>query len=436
MPMSNTEAQVLETVDARKDVIIDFARHLLQIPSVNTPPSGQEKECQLFISEKLRELGLQVDIFTPTDVKGIEDHPAFAPYGGMGPRRDYTDRPNVVGTWKGLGDGRSLILSGHVDVVPIGPREGWTYDPWGADIHEGRIFARGAVDMKGGLASMIMAVQCLKEIGIDLKGDVIFESVVDEEFAGANGTLAAILRGYEADAAIIGEATNFRICPATYGCFSFQVEMLGLAAHPYFKWKGVDLIEKGYQLYKSLIELEHIRGEAGRKRPLFSSSPVPAPILVPIFHVGELEGGAMGEQSFLQVWVSTFPGETLEGVLDQIRDYIKVVVDNDPWLRKNPPKIRTLGRYLEPCEISPRHPIVQTLEYTVGEVTQGKPEVTAGSSCDLFLFNNYSKTPGILFGPGELYCAHRVDEFLSVEDLIKATKIYALAALKWCGQAE
>ena len=146
---------------------------------------------------RLRAMALEPDIFEPWSVPGIEAHP------GWWPGLDYTDRPNVVARWAGSGGGRSLILNGHIDVVPAGDRSLWTHDPYGAEVVGSRIYGRGTADQKIGIAAMIMAVACLKAIGIRPAGDVILESVVNEELGGYNGTLACCVKGYTADAAVV-----------------------------------------------------------------------------------------------------------------------------------------------------------------------------------------------------------------------------------------
>jgi len=217
--------KVLETVEARSRDIIDFVQSLVRIPSVNKPPDGDEAKCQKLVADKFKELGLEIDRFSPDQVEGIRDHPAFLS------GRSYANRENVVGILRGEGGGRSLILTGHVDVVPLGPWS-WTVPPWGAEIKDGKIYGRGALDMKAGLGAMIMALQCVLETGVKLRGDIILESVVDEEFGGVNGTLSCVLRGYHADAVISPEPTALNISPGCLGGLLFRVTTRGGSGIP------------------------------------------------------------------------------------------------------------------------------------------------------------------------------------------------------------
>ena len=188
---SDIERQVLEEIENRRGHIVEFLRKLISIPSV----TGEELQVQKFITRKLTELGLEVDLWEP-NLEELKKHPAYLP-----PGRDYKDRPNVVGIYKGAGQGRSLLFNGHVDVIPAGPQDAWEHPPWAGEIEGTRLYGRGASDMKSGLAAMTMAIETLINLKIRLKGDVLLEYTMDEEATG-NGTLACVTRGYRADAGI------------------------------------------------------------------------------------------------------------------------------------------------------------------------------------------------------------------------------------------
>src|SRR5581483_10394096 len=186
-------------------LLVNTLAELVRTPSENLPPRGGEKACQMRIGEWLRELGIEPDIYELAAVPELLGHKEYWP------GRDYANRPNVNGVLQGAGGGRSLILSGHVDTVPADSPVPWKYPPFGASVEGGRLFGRGAWDMKAGVAMNLAVLRALRQSGIVLSGDLIFESVVDEEFGGVNGTLAARLRGYNAEAAVIGEPTSLRI---------------------------------------------------------------------------------------------------------------------------------------------------------------------------------------------------------------------------------
>lgn len=212
-------------VGEHRQDILDFCRSFVSIPSENRYPTGDEAKIQSFIAEELKKMGCEVDVFLPTEVQGLLEHPAYLD------GRFYKNRPNVVGTKRAGGKGRSIIFSGHVDTVPRGVDK-WSVDPFSGVIQDGKQFGLGIFDMKGGMAAAITALQAIQALGIELDGDVIIESVVDEEYGGANGTLACRLRGYEADVAIIPEPTNMVICPASQGRQHVQIFL-----SKWWRWK-------------------------------------------------------------------------------------------------------------------------------------------------------------------------------------------------------
>src|SRR6476661_4273327 len=173
---TNARQKLLEKIDQSRDKAIAFLRDMVVIPSV----TGDEAQIQTFLSKYMTKIGLQVDMWE-TDWEELKKHPGYRPVD-----RGYEGRPNIVATRKGTGGGRSLLLNGHTDVIPVGNGEGWTDDPWSAKIKDGRVYGRGSCDMKSGVASHILAVQFLK--GIELKGDVMINVVIDEEVSG-HGTL-------------------------------------------------------------------------------------------------------------------------------------------------------------------------------------------------------------------------------------------------------
>ncbi|HKT13295.1 MAG TPA: M20/M25/M40 family metallo-hydrolase, partial [Terriglobia bacterium] len=198
-------------VDTHRDRLVEIIGDLVRIPSENTPPVGNEEACQKHVAEYLKRQGFATELYYFRDVKGLREHPLF-----YYEERKYDNRPNVDARRKGKGGGRSLVLSGHIDTVPKGTQP-WTRDPFGGRVEGNRLYGRGSNDMKGGVGTNLFMAEALRELGIELKGDLMIESVSDEEFGGVNGTLAGRLKGYNGDAAIITEPSFLRICPAQRG---------------------------------------------------------------------------------------------------------------------------------------------------------------------------------------------------------------------------
>jgi len=234
--------KVSKEVDKNKDEIVEVCRDLIKIDTTNNPPLkvGKEKQGQEYIARKLREIGFkEITMFEPNEEK-------LSKFKGYVPPMDWPDRyfgrPNVVATL-GSGNGKSIILNGHIDTVTQGPLELWTRDPFHAEIEGGKIYGRGAADMKGGLAAMLMASEFAKDVQ-GIQGKVVFESVVDEE-GGGNGSLACAVEGYSADAAIVAEPSKMEICCAHRGVLIGRIEVTGKAAHASNKDEGVSALDKG-----------------------------------------------------------------------------------------------------------------------------------------------------------------------------------------------
>ena len=208
---------VADQADRMTEEIVALAQALIRFDSVNQPPWGNEGPCQTFVAECLRDLGATVEQFTPDEVPGLDADPAYLR------GRDYTNRPNVVGMLDGSGGGRSLHLAAHADVVPIGDRTQWTVEPFGALIKDGKIYGRGAVDDRDGLTGLLAAPRVIQRAGLRFHGDLILSSYVDEEFAGGNGLLAIVRKGYRGEAAINCDGVGFVMGVANTGGGPFRV---------------------------------------------------------------------------------------------------------------------------------------------------------------------------------------------------------------------
>jgi acetylornithine deacetylase len=182
MNLSAVEQELTAYVDRHSDRLVHILQDLVRIPSENTPPAGSEGECQKYIAQLLSSSECSPLTYTFDQVPGLDEHPLFMP------GREYVNRPNVGARRKGTGNGRSLLLSGHIDTVPVGSSL-WTRDPFGASIEGNRLFGRGSNDMKGGVATNLFIMECLHKLNLPLAGDVLFESVIDEEFWGRERNL-------------------------------------------------------------------------------------------------------------------------------------------------------------------------------------------------------------------------------------------------------
>ena len=413
----------LDKIDATKDRSLDFLRQMVAIPSV----TGDEAAIQKFMSDYLKKIGLEVDMWE-TDWEELKKHPAYRPVG-----RGYEGRPNIVAMLRGTGGGRSLLLNGHTDVIPVGSGEGWSDNPWSAAIKDGRIYGRGSCDMKSGVASHVMSVQCLKELGLTPKGDVIVNIVIDEEVSG-HGTLDTVIRGYKADAGISGETSDLMVQPACIGRIWFEIEIYGKPAGIQKRYEGISGIELGNKIAKAVADLEAKR-VATVTHPLYPSALDSLPCIVGSFQAGNYPS-AFPATCLLKGSIGTVPGEDHEGVKRSLVEQIERAAAQDPWMRDHPPQVRFVGYDAEASEIPRDHPIVTTVSKTYTEIT-GKQPIISGrqGAADTRFLNSYGKTPTVIFGPGSTAVMHANDEYVSIDDYITSIKVMALSIYDWCNAA-
>ncbi|HSV01329.1 MAG TPA: ArgE/DapE family deacylase [Roseiarcus sp.] len=412
--------KILAEIDANKDGAIAFLQRMVAIPSV----TGDEAAIQKFVADHMKSIGLEVDLWE-TDWEALKKHPGYRPV-----ERGYAGRPNIVGTLKGTGGGRSLLLNGHTDVIPVGKGEGWSDDPWSGKIRNGRIYGRGACDMKSGVASHILAVQHLKALGLTPKGDVMINVVIDEEVSG-HGTLDTVIRGYHADAGISGETSDLAVQPACIGRIWFEIEIHGKPAGIQQRYLGVSGIDLGNTITKAVADLEATR-IATVTHPLYPSAIDSLPCIVGSFQAGGYPS-AFPANCLLKGSIGTVPGEDHEGVKRSLVEKVARAAAGDPWMKDHPPVVRFVGYDAEASEIPRNHPIVETVSRCYTEVTGKKPVVSGRQgAADTRFLNLYGKTPTVIFGPGSTAVMHADDEWVSIEDYITAIKVMALSIHDWC----
>ena len=421
--MEQAQKKVLNTIKKKHDEILNFFQQLIKIPSI-TESGPPEKEIQELIGEKLNQIGCSVDTWEPK-LEELKIHPAYVPV-----QKNFENRPMVVGKFKGSRGGRSIILNGHVDVVSPEPYAAWKYGPWSATLDGNRVFGRGAADMKGGITAMIMALESVLESGIELGGDVIVESVLDEEIGG-DGTLACIMRGYRADGAIVTEPTNLELHLAHRGGRFFNIRVEGKSAHVGMKLEGVSALERAIKIFNALKDFEEYRRRE-KTHFLFERYPLQVPLNIGVINGGEWPC-TVPKEVVLKGTVECLPEENIKEVSRSLEDYVCKVAEADWWMKKHKPSIEWPGLWIESSEINFNHPLVLMMSESIRELT-GKEPVFAGfpGGCDMRLLVRYASTPTLIFGPGSIKEAHSVDESLRINDLIRSVEVIALFLLKWC----
>ena len=274
--MGDVAARVLDAVESAAAALLDEAAELVRVPSVSG--SDAENDAQQLLADRLDRTGYDVDHWR-LDLDALTAHPDFP---GMEVNR--REAWGLVGRLPGSGDGPTLMLNGHVDVVPTGDGAAWALPPFGAVRRDGRLYGRGACDMKGGLIAAIGAVDALRSAGVRLRGDVVVAAVQGEEDGGL-GTFALLQRGWRADACVIAEPTDLAVIPANSGALTFRLRVRGRATHAARRNDGVSAIEKFWPVWDALQ-----RFEANRHRsvdPLMQRWPLAHPLSIGSLTAGD-----------------------------------------------------------------------------------------------------------------------------------------------------
>lgn len=410
-------------VDAHAGEAAAFLSELVRQQSVQ----GREEGAQALVAERLKSLGLAADVWVP-DSQALARHPYF-----VSSRSAFKGSPNVVGILHGTGGGRSLILNGHIDVVPEGDRAGWTRDPFSGLIEQGRVHGRGTSDMKGGLVSLLMALEAVIKTGASLRGDVVFQSVVEEEAGGA-GTLAALLRGYRADAALIPEPTDMRLFIKQQGSMWFRAVVTGKSAHGGARYEGVSAIEKAHELHQAILRLETQRNSRIHD-PLYSRIPIPVPI-----NIGTIHGGAwpssVPDRVTLEGRMGVAPEESLESAKRELTDCLRDFSVRDEWLKDHPVRLEFFGAQWLPNAVEAGHPFAKILSSSFEDV-YGRPVTVEASpwGTDGGLLGKVGGISTLVMGPGIARTAHHPDEYIEVSEMAAAAKVFASLIVQWCETA-
>jgi acetylornithine deacetylase len=266
---------------------------------------------------------------------------------------------------------------------------------------------------------------------VQLQGRLFVESVVGEEDGGV-GTLAAVLRGYRADGAVVVEPTEMIVSPAQAGALSFRVTVPGLSAHGCVREEGISAIEKFFPIHQALLELEQKRNEA-IAHPLYARYRLPYALCI-----GRVEAGdwasSVADWLVFQGRYGVAPGEGVDKACRQFEEAVAKAVQADPWLCDHPPTVEWWGGQFAPASIPADHLLVETVTAAFAEAT-GSPARVEGMTygADMRLLVNEGHTPAVLFGPGDVRHSHRPDEFVPVEDLLAVTRTLALTVARFCG---
>ncbi|MDQ7793260.1 MAG: M20/M25/M40 family metallo-hydrolase [bacterium] len=426
-------SRVFRWVEDHQEEMVQFCLEFMRRKSV----IGQERESQEWLRTRLEGFGFdKVDCWA-------EDE------GGL--------RPNVVAVKAGSG-GRGLIFNGHGDVVPVEDfeKERWTVDPWNPTVKDGKIWGRGANDMKGPNTTALFAARALIETGTRLGGDLILEFVVGEErMEHELGTTATVRRGYRAPFAVVVEPTNCEIHPVTTGAFGWELAVAGKPTHTCLKNQvifpqryglpvgesvGVDAFVKSLRILQGWEHLER-EWNLRWRHPALGGGGFPRPdvqgvgcfsITATLVDAGDYIAAVPGRSNiqgntYYPAWVS------LAEVVADMQRVIDGVAACDDWLKKNPPGFRVMYHW-PPSHVDLAHEGCQTLAESWRQATGEEPVFSGFKAVCDSTFLCEQGIPAVIFGPGDLSMgAHGPDEHVPIDQMVTACKTLAQLAINWCG---
>lgn len=413
---------ILAAVEAGFEQQVAFTEDLVRYPSVR----GQEHTAQHFLHDAMAARGLAMDRWA-IDVAEIERHPGFSPV-----KVNYDNAVNVVGTHRPRDEaGRSLILNGHVDVVPTGPLDMWTRPPFEPWIDGDWLYGRGGGDMKAGLAANIFALDALRSLGYQPAATLYLQSVTEEECTG-NGALSCLVRGYKAAAALIPEPEDDKLVRANVGVIWFRVHVRGMPVHVREAGAGANAIEASYRLIQGLRGLEADWNSRQGEHRHFEDLSHPINL-----NVGKIEGGDWA--SSVPAWcsfdcrIALYPGVDPREAAKEIEDCIRRTSRDDAFLSNHPPEVEYNGFFAEGYVLE---------EGSAAEAALGRAHARSyGASLESFVtpgyldgrvFVLYDDCPCLVYGPYSENI-HGFDERVSLASVKRVTGSIALFIAEWCG---
>lgn len=417
MTINDVEAAALAAVD--EAAIGRLLLDLLAVPSVTG--SAAESELQHVLAGHLERMDLDVDLWS-MDLAELRAHDDFP--GGEAPR---TEAWGLVGNTRSHGDGSTLVLQGHVDVVPPGDPAQWQGDPFRPRVEGDVVHARGACDMKAGVVAILAALAAIRTTQTTLRGQVSVHFVVSEEDGGL-GAFGTLQRGHTGNACIITEPTGGALMVANGGALTFRIEVPGQATHGSTRYAGVSAIDAYLPIHAALARLEARRNSG--VDALMSAYPVAYPL-----SVGTLQAGD---------WASSVPdllvaegrlgvalGEEPAQARAELEACVAEACASDPWLRAHPAVVTWPGGQFASGRLPTGHPLAALVGDAHADVTRGARPTEQGApyGSDLRLYAGVG-IPTLQYGPGDVRLAHGPQEQVSVSEVVTVTQALVLATLR------
>jgi acetylornithine deacetylase len=423
-------------IGAHGDEVLECISSLIRIPTENLPPGGNERPGQEFLRETAARFvpEADLDMFEVDDVRGVREHPSFFPVID-GKERVYAGRPILVARRRGRGGGRSLAFSGHMDTMPVYGKT-WTVfpDPFSGGTRDGKLYGRGAIDMKAGTAAGFFALRCLHDLGIELAGDVYAESVIDEENGGANGTLAARLRNPSIDFAMLAEPSDLAVGVESIGGSDWKASVS--EAGPGGIGPGTALANPIYTLSRVALALEKY------DKSLAAVAPPPAydasmRIRLLTFQLasggnGYGESGAVPTGGQLFFWQETWAGKGEAEARRELLEFIGRELAAGGGPSGAAPRIETVIRFLEGHRTDRAHPALASIARAYAALGLPHAEKGIPFATDAFVFRKASCTDVAVVGPAGAN-PHGIDEWVDIESVFSLIRVMVLTAADFCG---
>jgi len=424
MTLNAAEEKIVNTVESLREGMLDFTCRLVAQPST----LGKEISALELFAQELRRLSLS-PVRVPLDDPALKRHPGYAPV-----LWDYAGKYCVAAVRAAdASNGRSALFNGHLDVVDPEPIHFWDTDPFVPEIRGGRIYGRGAGDMKSGVAAMVYALYAVEKAGLGLAAPVTIEGVIDEECSG-NGALACLNAGYDADAVLIPEPFGPTILTAQVGVLWFRIRVKGKPVHVLEAPAGTNAIEKCFPIIQSLRVLEK-RLNQERVPEEYADIPHPLNLNIGVFKGGNWPSTVAAEAE-LHGRLSFFPGVGYAETCGRIADAVAALVQQDDWLRENPPELSFYGFRSEGHSVAYATPAFATLNQCHQSLThQDAAAHIATCTTDLSRFQAYGGGQSTCYGP-EGGNFHGANEWVDMESIVHTAKTYALFLARWCRLVE
>lgn len=409
-----TPQQVAAAVDARAEEARGWLMDTIAFESTQ----GNEGGVQAYMKDLLNDLGLRAEFREIPD--SIFDDPEYSHNEN---EMSYVGRPNVVGALEGTGGGRSIIVQSHTDVVP-GADWAEAFDP---KFDGEYVIGRGAMDAKGQVIMQTLAIAALLDLGLELKGRIEQQVVIEEE-PGGNGALALIRQGCTADGVIVGEGSSLNVFPANRGALWFQARTFGTPMHMGRRFEGQNAIEKMMEVIRLLLIYEQQIVAESANYPLFERYEAPVQVCFGIIHADGWPSMVAGE-CLLEGGVGFLPNKSMDTVKQELWD--AVMQTEDQWLREHF-ELRFDKLHNDSYEIPGDHPLPVTLNQAVRHYAPGSEIFGWNVSCDARLYNRLAGLPTVVYGAADISEAHSDHERVSMTELLNGAKGLALGLINWC----